>query len=134
MDLVDTKRIERLISRNEDIFRARMLGERERLEIPSSGNSKHRVRAYAESIAAKEAFLKALGTGLTVGMRWPDIEVVGRESASPRLAIHGLAERKLSQIDADSMELTLTSTTSNSTAHAMAIVLLTRSEPEQNSL
>lgn len=41
--------------------------------------------------AAKEAFLKALGTGWAEGISWTDVEVVGGGTSAPSLALHGRA-------------------------------------------
>ena len=44
---------------------------------------------YAARFAAKEAVLKALGTGLARGMRWQDVEVVSGPDGGPRVILHG---------------------------------------------
>jgi holo-[acyl-carrier protein] synthase len=126
IDLVDAQRVERLISRNEDIFRQRVLGERERMEIPPTSAKSVRVLAYAYSIAAKEALLKALGTGLAAGMRWPDIQVSERTGPAPRLAVSGETERVLAGFKADDIHLSLSSVSSQ----AMALVVLSRQAKE----
>jgi holo-[acyl-carrier protein] synthase len=126
IDLVDWHRVERLISRNEDIFRQRILGERERMEISSTSVKRIRIRAYASLIAAKEALLKALGTGLARGMRWPDIEVLERTGSTPRLAVSGETGRVLAGFEADDVQLSLSSVSSQ----AMALVVLSRRAKE----
>jgi holo-[acyl-carrier protein] synthase len=45
--------------------------------------------SYAAIFAAKEAFLKALRTGLAPGMRWTDVEVIHEESGAPSIITHG---------------------------------------------
>jgi len=47
---------------------------------------------YAARFAAKEAVLKALGTGLSHGMRWHDVEVVQDASGAPGVCLHGQAK------------------------------------------
>jgi len=126
IDLVDWHRVERLISRNEDIFRQRILGERERMEISSTSVKRIRIRSYASLIAAKEALLKALGTGLARGMRWPDIEVLERTGSTPRLAVSGETGRVLAGFEADDVQLSLSSVSSQ----AMALVVLSRRAKE----
>jgi holo-[acyl-carrier protein] synthase len=44
---------------------------------------------YAARFAAKEAVLKALGTGLARGMRWQDVEIVAGPAREPRVVLHG---------------------------------------------
>lgn len=126
IDLVDLQRVERLISQHEEIFRQRILGEIERGEIPLGCARNVRVRAYACLIAAKEAMLKALGTGLAAGMRWPDVEVLGRTGPTPRLAVSGEAGRVLAGFGADDVYLSLSSVSSQ----AMALVIVSRQVKE----
>ncbi|MFQ5442583.1 MAG: holo-ACP synthase [Thermodesulfobacteriota bacterium] len=52
-------------------------------------------RHLAGRFAAKEAYLKATGTGLTGGIRWTDIEVVNRANGKPELRLHSTAQRKI---------------------------------------
>jgi len=126
IDLVDLQRVERLIARHEDIFRQRILGERERIEIPSTSAKSVRVRAYACLIAAKEALLKALGTGLAAGMRWSDVEVLGHKCPTPRLTVSGETGRVLAGLEAADVQLALSSVRSQ----AMALVILSRRTKE----
>jgi len=51
-----------------------------------------RAERFAARFAAKEAVLKALGTGLTAGIRWHDIEVIRAESGAPHVVLHGKAQ------------------------------------------
>lgn len=51
--------------------------------------------SYAKRFAAKEAFVKALGTGLREGMHWTDIEVVNINTGQPTLQLHGKAAEVL---------------------------------------
>jgi holo-[acyl-carrier protein] synthase len=130
VDLIDAPRIARLVSRNEDIFRSRILGERERAEISPTVDMEKRVHSYACSIAAKEAFLKALGTGLTKGMRWSDIEILNHSSRTPQLAISGEAARVLALLEGNYVQVSVCSRRT----HALAIVMLTRNEAARPSL
>lgn len=52
---------------------------------------------FAARFAAKEAFLKALGTGWAEGIRWTDVEVTGGRQTPPGLAIHGRAGQFLAE-------------------------------------
>ena len=134
-DLVDSKRVERLISRNEDIFRSRILGAAEQSEITSASAKPRRVIAYARCIAAKEAFLKALGTGLTHGMRWPDIEILKGHSHSPRLAVSGGVARALEATASNTIHLSLASVRAASlNSQVLAVVTLSRIDAPEISL
>jgi holo-[acyl-carrier protein] synthase len=134
-DLVDSPRVERLISRNEDIFRSRILGASERSEIPSDSAKPSRVLAYARSIAAKEAFLKALGTGFTQGMRWPDIEIVEGRSHAPRIALSGVVAQAFDDTQANRIHLSLSSVGAASrSSQVLAIVTLSCTDAPETSL
>ena len=74
---------------------------------------------FAGRFAAKEAAMKALGTGHSRGVLWRDIEVV-RHGGPPRLAFHGGAQRRFAALGARSTLLTIT----HSEALAMAQVML----------
>ena len=75
---------------------------------------------FAGRFAAKEATMKALGTGHTQGVLWRDIEVI-RRGGPPQLQLHGGAERRFSKIGGRSSLLTITHTD----ALAFAQVLIT---------
>jgi holo-[acyl-carrier protein] synthase len=64
--------------------------------------------SFAARFAAKEAAMKALGTGWSRGIRWLDIEVTGGGGAPPGLAFHGEAEKRLREIGASRAHLSLT--------------------------
>ena len=88
IDLVDVARIARMLDEHGDHFLQRVYTEGERAHGRSG-------RRYAEHLAvrfaAKEAALKALGTGLTRGIRWTDVEVVRGATGEPGLRLHACA-------------------------------------------
>lgn len=88
IDVVEVSRIERMMSDHADRFLERCFTAQERAHG-------ERGRRYAEHIAArfaaKEAAMKALGTGLTSGIAWTDISVAPLPSGEPRLLIAGRA-------------------------------------------
>jgi holo-[acyl-carrier protein] synthase len=83
-DLVAVERLERAIARHPGIV--------ERLFTPAEVAFARARRAFgatlAARLAAKEACLKALGTGLS-GCRWRDVEVVARDGGRPGLRLEG---------------------------------------------
>jgi holo-[acyl-carrier protein] synthase len=131
LDQVELQRVERLISRDEDIFRARILSAGERSAISIASSKHQRALGYAASIAAKEAFLKALGTGLTKDMRWPEIEIVDRRDPKPRLSVSGEAARRLAGLGADGIKLSISCTRDPLRANVTAIVILTCDSAQQ---
>jgi holo-[acyl-carrier protein] synthase len=76
MDLVEVERIERALARGGDRLLARLMAERERAAIDRGDDPGARARAVAVHFAAKEAALKALGTGWAAGVSWRDVALV----------------------------------------------------------
>lgn len=82
VDLVETARVNRLLTRFGDRFVHRLMDPEEAARLPPAGSA--RVRALALAIAGKEAASKALGTGWSRGVRWRDV-VVTRDEPTVRL-------------------------------------------------
>ncbi|MDQ3585397.1 MAG: holo-ACP synthase [Acidobacteriota bacterium] len=79
---------------------------------------------YAARFAAKEAALKALGTGWTGGLAWQDVEVVSQASGAPALVFHNQARELFQQSGADRAHISI----SHTAEHAIAQVILARAE------
>ncbi|GJE37235.1 holo-ACP synthase [Methylobacterium persicinum] len=94
-DLCDIRRIEKTLSRHGERFTHRVYtdGERARCERRAA-----RAEGYARRFAAKEACAKALGTGLSDGVFWRDMEVVNLPSGQPTLRLTGGAARRLAAL------------------------------------
>ncbi len=85
-DLCDIRRIERALERFGDRFTHRVftVGERARSDRRAA-----RAPSYARRFAAKEACAKALGTGLSRGVFWRDMEVVNLPGGKPTMRLTG---------------------------------------------
>ena len=114
-DIVSVARIARMGQRYPQAFLERVFGAQERLD---AGPAPDWARC-ARHVAAKEAFFKALGTGLVGDMRWRDVEVV-YQLRRVGINAHGAASRQLRECGA---RQSLVSLAGNAT-HAMATVLL----------
>ncbi len=90
MDATDLPRISDLLQRYGDRFLRRIFTEG---EIAYCTRRRDPVPHLAGRFAVKEAAMKALGTGLSRGVVWKDIEVV-RVSGPPQLRLHGGAARR----------------------------------------
>jgi holo-[acyl-carrier protein] synthase len=89
IDIVDITRFERFVKEeNSSLFRRLFTTA----EIAYCAARKRSAQHYALRFAAKEAFLKALGTGLREGLSWQDMEVVHDHNGKPDLALSGGAE------------------------------------------
>ncbi|GMQ76673.1 MAG: holo-ACP synthase [Gammaproteobacteria bacterium] len=86
IDLVRISRIEAAIGRHGRRFAERILGEHELVEYAAS---RHKAKLAAKHFAAKEALLKALGTGLRMGIQWRHMEVHHDTLGKPYLVCGG---------------------------------------------
>ncbi len=86
IDIVSVPRIAEMLDRHGDRFLSRCFTESERAYCDARSK---RIQHYAGRFAAKEAVLKAIGTGLRDGMCWTDIEVVVDAMGAPGLRLAG---------------------------------------------
>lgn len=91
-------------------------------EIAYVERKANKFERYAARFAAKEAGMKAIGTGWRRGVRWKDFEVVNERSGKPTLVFHGKAKEFAGALGADHVNLSLTHTKDQ----AMAFVILER--------
>ena len=89
-DIVDIRRIEAAIVRHGERFLDRVFTP---VELAKAERRTERIRAatFAKRFAAKEAAAKALGTGISQGVNWLEIEVVREPGGRPTLSFHGRA-------------------------------------------
>ena len=88
IDIAEVPRIRQSIERFGKRFVERIFTEGEQRYCDSKAN---RMERYAARFAAKEAAMKALGTGWNHGVRWRDCEVVRMPGGRPTIAFHGRA-------------------------------------------
>ena len=101
-------------------FRTRVFTERERGYCDARGAAS--AQHYAARFAAKEAALKALGTGWSGGVGWRDVEVINDSSGRPVLLLSGTALELFRLSGATRAHLSL----SHTAEHAVAQVLFER--------
>ncbi|WP_253443491.1 holo-ACP synthase [Halomonas sp. Y3] len=88
-DIARVARFEQALERHGERLALRLLGELERERLAGHPAP----AAYlAKRFAAKEAFVKALGTGLRLGMRWTEIQVTNDALGRPALRLSGKAQ------------------------------------------
>src|SRR5258708_19953895 len=90
VDLVRIPRMRDVIARWDERFLRRVFTEG---EIAYCRARRDPVPHFAARFAAKEAATKALGTGLSLGVRWRDLEVHRERGPAPRLVLPGRAPR-----------------------------------------
>jgi holo-[acyl-carrier protein] synthase len=84
-DVVDIDHFERVVGRSRPGFLRRLFTAG---EISYCERYRDRMASYAALFAAKEAFLKALRTGLAPGIRWTDVEVLHGPGGAPSIVAH----------------------------------------------
>ena len=117
IDIAEVPRIAESIARFGERFLRRLYTEGEIRYCDSKAN---RVERYAARFAAKEAAMKALGTGWNHGVRWRDIEVVRKPGGRPTISFHGKAAEIVAQLGANHVALSL----SHTPEQAIASVIL----------
>jgi holo-[acyl-carrier protein] synthase len=117
IDIAEVPRIRQSIERFGDRFLQRIYTPGEIRYCESKAN---RAERYAARFAAKEAAMKALGTGWNHGVRWRDCEVVRQPGGRPSIAFHGKAAEFAAKLGVKNAALSLTHTAEQ----AMAQVIL----------
>ncbi len=117
VDLCEVPRMKAALERHGDRFKMRVFTDREIAYAESKANPFER---YAARFAAKEAGMKALGTGWRGGLGWRDIEVTNLRSGRPTLSFYGVAAEIAAKLGVKNIALSLTHTVEQ----AMAIVIL----------
>ncbi|WP_346798704.1 holo-ACP synthase [Halomonas sp. Bachu 37] len=118
-DIARIERFERALARHGLRFMRRVLGPREQARYSAHAQP---VAYLAKRFAAKEAFLKALGTGLRHGMRWGEIEILNDAQGKPELHLSGAARQFYASVGVSRCHVSL----SDEKAYAIAFVILER--------
>ncbi len=120
-DLVDVRRIERVIARHGDRFILRIFTETERAKADRRAT---RIETYAKRFAAKEACAKALGTGFRRGVFWRDLGVVNLPSGRPSMKLTGGALERLRAITPPNHDARIDLTITDEGPMAQALVII----------
>jgi holo-[acyl-carrier protein] synthase len=104
IDLVEISRIEEKLVRNNTRFRDRVFTP---AEIAYCESRATRFASYAARFAAKEAAMKALGTGWAEGLSWQEIETLNNEAGAPMIQLAGRARERFNQLGATRAHVTL---------------------------
>jgi holo-[acyl-carrier protein] synthase len=107
VDLAEVPRIKAAIERRGQVFLRRIFTPK---EIEYCERFKNKFERYAGRFAAKEAAMKALGTGWRHGIRWIDLEVVRERSGRPTISLAGEAAKIAGQLGVRRISLSITHT------------------------
>jgi holo-[acyl-carrier protein] synthase len=114
IDIIETSRIKKALFKWEERFKKRVFSSS---EVNYCQKKKFPEVSFAARFCAKEAAMKALGTGVSQGVGWKDFEVVNLKSGKPELRI---SERIQKRIGKGRFILSL----SHTKEYAVAVVLL----------
>jgi holo-[acyl-carrier protein] synthase len=116
VDLAEVPRIRAAVERFGPRFTARVYTASEIAYVERKAN---RFERYAARFAAKEAGMKAIGTGWRRGVTWQDFEVANLPSGKPTLRLHGVAARVAAELGVKQISLSLTHTREMGMAHVI---------------
>jgi holo-[acyl-carrier protein] synthase len=105
LDISEIDRIEAAIKRHGAPFLERLFTP---AEVAYCESHKGKYERYAARFAAKEAAMKALGTGWSRGVRWRDIEVTREPSGKPTLRLAGVAAEIAQRMGVKNISLSIT--------------------------
>lgn len=116
VDIVEIRRIRNALQGTERMQQRVFT----KAEIEFCTGRRHRYQHFGGRFAAKEAALKALGTGWSRGIRWRDVEITDDETGKPQLTFHGKAREIFDELSAQRAWISVT----HSPDHAVAVVVL----------
>jgi holo-[acyl-carrier protein] synthase len=124
-DLIDIRRIEKVIERHGERFLDRIFTEAERAKAERRAKN-HRmvVATYAKRFAAKEACSKALGTGIRRGVWWRDMGVVNLPGGRPSMHLTGGALVRLNAMIPPGMDVRIDLSITDDWPLAQAFVVI----------
>jgi len=117
-DIVECLRIGRMIEQHGELFLTRVYTNR---EIRYCQSRKQAIQHFSGRWAAKEAVLKAIGTGWRRGISWRDIEVRNDSGGQPHVAVRGGAKEVTQQLQIANILISISHCRSYATAYALAV-------------
>lgn len=118
VDLVGVDRMARLVRESQGLL-DELFSPREQAYCLSKEGT--RDRHLAARFAAKEAVLKAFGTGLATRMRWTDVEIVKERSGKPVVRLHGEVAALASERGLADLDVSVAHSEGLAVAHAVAV-------------
>ena len=116
VDIAEVPRVKAAIERRGEPFLRRVFTPG---EIEYCERFKNKFERYAGRFAAKEAAMKALGTGWRRGVRWVDFEVVRESSGRPSIALFGEAAKIAAKLGVTRISLSITHTEAQALAQVI---------------
>lgn len=120
VDIIEVERVKRALTRllTGNRFRQRVFTEGEIAYCESRGLPRY--QSYAARFAAKEAVMKAMGTGWNRDVGWSEIEVVGKRGHAPMITLHGKTAQFAQRRDVARVHVSLSHTAMLAIAYVIA--------------
>jgi holo-[acyl-carrier protein] synthase len=120
IDIIEVERVQRALTRTiiAERFRQRVFTEAEIVYCESRGRPRY--QSYAARFAAKEAAMKALGTGWNRNVGWNEIEVVRQPGQAPTIVLHGKTAQFARHRNISRLHLSISHTAAVAIAHVIA--------------
>jgi holo-[acyl-carrier protein] synthase len=132
-DLIDIRRVAKVIERHGERFLERIFTEAERARAGRrAANEKMVIATYAKRFAAKEACSKALGTGIRRGVWWRDMGVINLPGGRPTMQLTGGALARLEALTPAGHEPRIDLTITDDWPLAQAFVIISADRPAQS--
>jgi holo-[acyl-carrier protein] synthase len=116
VDIAEVARVKAAIERHGETFLRRLYTPKEREYCERFKNKYER---YAGRFAAKEAAMKALGTGWSRGVRWVDVEVIREKGGRPTIKLGGEAANVAVRLGVKNIALSITHTAGQALAQVI---------------
>ena len=123
-DLVEIDRIAKLIEKRGDVFLQKCFTVKEIDSANKLPTENRKIAYFAKRYAAKEACLKAIGTGMREGLSWQDMETGNDDLGRPVMTLSGGVAKKLSYLVQDPLKPQIHITLSDEAGLAKATVIL----------
>ena len=117
-DIIECVRIRRMIERHGELFLSRVFTEQEILYCQAR---KRATEHFAGRWAAKEAVLKSLGTGMTHGLCWNEIEIRNDPNGQPQIELCGATRDLAEKLHVTAILISISHCRSYATAYATAL-------------
>jgi len=116
IDVAEVSRIREVMESQKERFLHRVYTQN---EIAYCEQFKNKYERYAGRFAAKEAAMKALGTGWSRGVRWVDVEIVRQRGGRPTISLKGEAKKIADAMGVKNIALSITHTADQAIAHVI---------------
>ena len=117
-DIIECERIGRMVEKHGEHFVNRVFTE---AEVRYCSERRNGDQHFAGRWAAKEAVLKALGTGWIVGIAWQDVEIANKPSGRPVIQLHGGAAEIAKERGIQEVQISISHCQAYAVAFAVAV-------------